>query len=276
MFAGRPRTSRECSDRGPLATESEARRAGSPVARACVSPFRWIRVYAGRSACCGLRAPTAGQLSARFECSQADSLAVGVDKCQCAWLQSQKLRQLGRGGLQRAGSLLDVHLASGQNIQRFCEERREVFVLRVDPDASCRTAAAPLEAGDFGFLRYATDLECEIDAQAEQGLAMVLRRTAPLTGLGLHAARQMRDNDRCFDLVAMLAARPATASAAEAAEFLQLTRTQRRRMDGGWRFSGRATRCGRGGRPSCFNRHPAVHSLDGACGRATRWRHRSW
>jgi hypothetical protein len=129
---------------------------------------------------------------------------------QCRRFEFKKFHELRGGTTKSLGSELTVELADEDDVECFSQEGREIAVACVHRYLLPLESRLPQEASrslnSKCVIGNRADFKGEFHAQTMDGHLLIRQLTTALARLAAEAARLMRDDDRGFHLVAMLAA----------------------------------------------------------------------
>ena len=106
------------------------------------------------------------------------------------------------------GRLGVVPIAGGEYVEGVGQQRREVVMVDADANSPIHAARLPCAAR---FASLQTNFERQINSQTVDSHATVFGLAAAFGRLPLHATGAVREHNRRFNLVAMLAARTGAA-----------------------------------------------------------------
>ncbi len=105
---------------------------------------------------------------------QVSSLSVSVDECHRARLVLEQLDELRGRCLKLLGGGADFPFAGDDPVEGFGQQRRKIFVRRVDADSTVAATGFPEFAGRVGFRDFGAEFKCEIEPQSKDRNASVV------------------------------------------------------------------------------------------------------
>ena len=155
----------------------------------------------------------AGSAAASAERTQPEAFTTKIQLLEAPRFDLQKSHKLTCATSQLCSGALDVIVVHFQHIQRLREKRCKVHVRAADRNSAALTALPP-EFARLGCFNRA-NCQCQVHPQSPQCLPPIRFCTTTFACFSTDPRRQVFDDHRGFNLVAVLTTRPATPPTAD-------------------------------------------------------------
>ena len=131
--------------------------------------------------------------------------AAFIDRAECAGRQLEEFDQLRGRAAEQKSRVLGIVIASGQNVESFCQQCRKVIVLRVHIDSTAATTGTPKRARGIRRVGVVTDRtanrQCQLKSESMHCYPAVFPLSSPFRCLSRRSGRAIGQNNRRFDFV---------------------------------------------------------------------------